>query len=236
MRALAIVHEADAGPGVFLDAFSSRGIRLDEWMIPEGGDPPRALGEYEAVLTFGGAMHVDQEKAHPWLVHEKRLLASVLDSGTPLFGVCLGAQLVAEVAGAKPRRLGEPEIGWYEVELAPAAADDAVLSGLPDRFCAFQWHSYEFPLPPGAETLATTPSCLQAFRAGAGAWGIQFHAEVTQTDIAAWIGLLGSDADAKRIGLDLERLSDETAGRIEAWNGLGRELCGRFLDYASGVT
>ena len=126
--------------------------------------PPREPWTYDAVLVLGGAMNVDQVDRHPWLIPEKELLRKLLERRTPLLGVCLGAQLVAEAAGATPRRAREPEIGWLEVELTSEARGDPLLAGLPLRFDAFQWHSYEFPLPPNAVPLARSPVCLQAFR------------------------------------------------------------------------
>jgi GMP synthase (glutamine-hydrolysing) len=229
VRALAIVHQPDAGPGVFAEAMRSRDVRLDQWLI--GDDPPPGdPSGYDAVLTFGGAMHADQEADHPWLGEEKSLLAELIERRVPLLGMCLGCQLVAEAAGARARRAGMPEIGWHEVELTPEAAEDPLLGGLPPSFEAFQWHSYEAPLPPGATALARSPVCLQAFRLDGPAWGIQFHAEVSRRDVEHWIDDYRSDPDAVRIGLDPEALRRRTRASIEAWNGLGRELCGRFID------
>ena len=229
MRALAIVHQWDAGPGVFADAMRARGTELDEWLIPNSPPPADPLG-YDAVLTFGGAVHADQEGDNPWLVDEKALLAGLIERRVPLLGMCLGCQLVAEAGGGAAKRASTPEIGWHEVELAPAAADDPLLGALPPRFEAFQWHSYEAELPPGATALATSPVCLQAFRLEGPAWGIQFHAEVSRPDVEHWIDDYRSDPDAVRIGLDPEALGEATAARIDAWNDLGRDLCNRFLD------
>jgi GMP synthase-like glutamine amidotransferase len=229
VRALAIVHQWDAGPGVFADAVRVRGAELDEWLIPEQPPPADPLG-YDAVFTFGGAMHADQEAEHPWLADEKALLAELIERRVPLLGMCLGCQLVAEAAGGVARRASAPEIGWHEVTLAPAAADDPLLASLPGRFEAFQWHSYEALLPPGATALATSPICLQAFRLEGPAWGIQFHAEVSRADTEHWIADYQADPDAVRIGLDPERLRELTRPRIDAWNDLGRRLCERFID------
>jgi GMP synthase (glutamine-hydrolysing) len=229
VRALAIVHQPDAGPGVFADAFRDRGVELDQWLIAEGAAPAEPAG-YDAVLTLGGAMHTDHETDHPWLEDEKALLADLIERRVPLLGMCLGSQLVAEAAGAKPRRASAPEIGWHEVELTPEAADDPLLGGLPPRFEAFQWHSYEAPLPPGATPLARSPVCLQAYRLEGPAWGIQFHAEVSLTDADYWIDDYRSDPDAVRIGLDPEALREETHAAIEAWSELGRAMCARFVD------
>jgi len=229
MRALAIVHQRDAGPGVFADVIHSRGVELDSWLRAETDSPPCELGDYEAVLIFGGAMHADHEHRHPWLQEEKALLSDLLERGVPLLGVCLGAQLLAEAAGAPPRRASQPEIGWHEVELTADGADDPLLGPLAPRFEAFQWHSYEFPLPPGATPLARSASCLQAYRVGDLTWGIQFHAEVTREDAEAWIDDYRSDEDAVRIGVNPDELRRQVRNAIGDWNALGRGLCERFL-------
>ena len=231
IRALAIVHQDDAGPGVFADAFADTGIALDRWMISAGGGPPRDLAAYDAVAVFGGAMHADEEDRHPWLAEEKRLLRGLLEAGRPLLGVCLGSQLLAGAAGAEVRRLQTPEIGWHDVMLEPAAAGDPVLGFLPERFTAFGWHSYEADLPPGARPLARSAACLQAYRAGEAAWGIQFHAEVSAADLDHWTVNYEEDPDAVRIGLDSEALRSRNAQEIERWNERGRALCGRFCEF-----
>jgi GMP synthase (glutamine-hydrolysing) len=233
MRALAIVHQRDAGPGVFAEAVQARGVALDQWLVAETASPPSDLAGYDAVLTFGGAMHVDQEDLHPWLRPEKSLLTDFLDRGVPLLGVCLGAQLLAAAAGAEPRRMSEPEIGWHEVTVTEEGKRDSLLGPLAPGFEAFQWHSYEIPLPPNALTLARSGTCLQAYRLGDAAWGIQFHAEVSTEDADAWTDDYRSDEDAVRIGLDAEALRERTRDSIEAWNQLGRELCERFIDAAA---
>ena len=103
MRALAIVHQPDAGPGVFAEALAAKGVELDRWLIADAPAPADPWG-YDAVLTFGGAMHTDHEADHPWLREEKSILADLIERRVPLLGMCLGCQLVAEAAGAKPRR------------------------------------------------------------------------------------------------------------------------------------
>ena len=229
MRVLAISHQRDAGPGVFADAVEAAGHALETWHVAEAGDPPADPRSYAAVMTFGGAMHADQEGAHAWLAPEKSLLGDLLARGTPLLGVCLGSQILAEAAGGRALRASEPEIGWFDVEITEAGAGDPVLGPLAPSFEAFEWHSYRVDLPADAAVLALTPVCVQAFRVGDAAWGIQFHAEVTAADARKWIDDYETDEDAVRIGVDPDRLAAETEARIGSFNQLGRDLCARWL-------
>lgn len=187
MRVLAIVHQRDAGPGVFGAAVRERGGELDVWLPPEGGAPAADPLGYDAVLVLGGAVHPDQAASHGWIDEERQLLRRLLASEAPL--------------------------------LAPLAPG----------FEAFQWHSYEFPLPPGAVALAESDVCLQACRIGARAWALQFHPEVSASDALDWIDDYCSDEDAVRIGLDPAPLRAETEAKIAAFNQLGRDLCERWL-------
>jgi GMP synthase-like glutamine amidotransferase len=232
VRILAIVHQPDAGPGVFAAAIRERGAELDVWLPPEGVPAPADPLGYDAVLVLGGAVHPDQEANRGWLGEEKELLKRLLAAEVPLLGLCLGGQLVAAAAGAAPRRARGPEIGWHRVELSPEGREDPLLAPLAPGFEAFQWHSYEFPLPPGAVALAESEVCLQGCRIGAAAWALQFHPEVSPADALHWIDDYRSDPDAIRIGLDPEALRGETEAKIGAFNQLGRDLCGRWLSQA----
>jgi len=214
---------------VFAEAIEAAGGQLERWHIVETDEPPANPLGYDIVFSFGGAMNVDQEERHPWLREEKRLLAELLERGTPLMGVCLGAQLLSEAAGGAPRRAREPEIGWYEVEVTDAGAEDPLIGPLAPRFEAFEWHSYETGLPVDAVVLARTPVCAQAYRLGERAWGIQFHAEVSATDALGWIQHYHVDPDAVRLGIEPAAFRAESEPRIAAWNQLGRDLCARFL-------
>ena len=162
-------------------------------------------------MVFGGEANVDD--GHDWLREEKEWIADLLERGTPLFGVCLGAQLIAEVAGAKVERLREPEVGWHEVEGV----------GL-----AFEWHRYGFEhAPPGATELARNGAGCQSFELGS-AVAIQFHAEVDEPTVMGWIRDYGPE-----VGVDAEALSAQTRREIGRWNDYGRRLCEDFLSSRS---
>jgi GMP synthase (glutamine-hydrolysing) len=229
VHVLAVIHGARSRSGVFGEAVEARGHELEEWSLAWGEPPPRPLDDYGAVLVFGGSMHADQDDRHPWLREETLFLRRLLDSRTPVLGVCLGAQLLARAAHAPVGPASEPEIGWCDVELTAEAADDPVLSGLPSRFKAFQWHFYTYGVPAGAVELARSAVCTQAFRLGDSAWGIQFHAEVTSAQVARWL------VDDDAAGQDVETIGRATEERIAHWNEVGRDLCGAFLEVAERV-
>ena len=238
MRALAITYEDDAGPGVFIDAFDAKGANLDVWLRTETPEPPADAASYDAILCFGGSMHVDQEDEHPWLLEDQRLLAELTAAGMPVMGVCLGAQLLTRALGGEVRKLERPEIGWFEIQPSGAAASDPLLapfSGQP--FMGFGWHSFECLLPAGAVELARSDSCLQAYRRGELTWAIQFHPEVTIEDAEAWIRYYAEkDEGDDEYVLDPEGLLAETRERIGAWSEIGRVLCERFLDAVRAPT
>ncbi len=232
MRALAIVHQEDAGPGVFAAAILAAGAELDTWLLPTEAEPPADPLGYDAVLTLGGAMHADQTDRHGWLAQERELLRELLERERPLLGLCLGAQLLAGAAGAPAHRAARPEIGWHRVELTAEGGADPLLGSLAPGFEAFQWHSYEFPLPPGAVALARSEVCLQAARIGSAAWALQFHPEVSAGDARRWIEDYRSDEDAIAIGVDPAALAAETEAKIGSFNELGRDICRAWLGIA----
>jgi GMP synthase (glutamine-hydrolysing) len=227
VRVLSVTHQADGPSGVFGHAVAEAGHELVEWNVAMEGRLPDE--EFDALLVFGGTMHVDQEERHGWLRGEDAFLRRLVGGGMPALGVCLGGQLLAKALGARVRPLPSPQVGWHEARLTPAAGDDPVFAGLPARFDALQWHSYAFELPRGAVLLARDDRCYQAFRAGAAAWGLQFHAEVTPETLRDWIASAEQESNG---AVDFDRLRSESEARIGRWNDLGKEICRRFLAVA----
>jgi GMP synthase (glutamine-hydrolysing) len=231
MRILSVVHEADADSGVFADEAAARGHELEEW-VPSGGALARPLDEYDALIAFGGGIHADQEDLHPWLSRVLDLLRTALDSELPTLGICLGGQVLARIAGGRVGPAPRAEWGWRGVTLTAAARQDPLLRGLGPELEVFQWHSYQFELPPGAVALARSPVSLQAFRAGPVAWGVQWHPEVTAETVRLWGERYPPAPGGVPVRIDLDRLRTDVAERIARTNADGRALCGRFLSVA----
>jgi GMP synthase (glutamine-hydrolysing) len=225
---LAIIHQETAGPGYFISAVERERLALEVANFAEGRPPTLPLGEYKAIAIFGGTPQVDEEVRYPWLIEEKRAVAEALEHDVPLLGICLGAQLMAESAGAFVGPTDPARVGWGEVLLTGAAAHDPLFAGLSARFETVIWHKYEFGLPLGAVPLAATPSAMQAFRMpDQPAWAIQFHPEQPPEQVEAWLGIALRRGDV-----------DERERRRQIMNGnrlrahqerLGHHLFGRFL-------
>jgi GMP synthase-like glutamine amidotransferase len=229
MRVLSVVHDATptGGGGLFERAVMERGDHLDRWVAAEGDEAPGSVREWDAIMIFGGAMHPDQDAEHPWLEGEIRFVQDALAAEVPLFGVCLGSQLIARAAGAWIGPAAAPEVGWFRVELNEWGVTDPVLGVLPVTVEAFQWHYYTFDLPEGALELASSTVARQAYRLGDRAWGIQFHAEVERDMLAAWFR-----DGSEELGMPVDEMWAETDRHLHTWNAHGRALCDAFLDEA----
>lgn len=138
------------------------------------------------LVVMGGPMSVNDEGLYPWLQEEKDFIRRYLATGKPLLGICLGAQLIANVLGARVYPNREKEIGWFPIEGIPLPQTSPNFR-FPAQAEVFHWHGETFDLPSGATQLARSPACKnQAFQIGS-AIGLQFHLETTPESARALI-------------------------------------------------
>jgi GMP synthase (glutamine-hydrolysing) len=228
VRVLSVTHGPSVPGGIFDQAVQAAGHTLEAWPVPDGSTPDPAES-YDAVMVFGGSMHPDQDDQFHWLANEAEFLADVLAADVPVFGVCLGAQMLARAAGAAVRPASAPEIGWLDVSLTSEGSSDGVLGAMPSRATVFQWHHYTFDLPHGAVELAHSDVCTQAFRLnGRPAWGIQFHAEVTLPMLSSW-----ADEEPDELPMTAAELLAQSKHAIGRSNAQGRWLADAFLREAA---
>jgi len=203
------------------------GVELEYWR-PAEERPPTTLSGFSGLVALGGAANPDEDEIHPWLGSERKLLVEVLDRGIPTVGICLGAELLAQVLQATVTPLPRPEIGWVDLEPDQASQIDPLCGGLPRRFSAFQWHSYGFDQPPGTTLIAGTRDAAQIFGWQRFAWGFQFHLEVDKTIISRWIHRYGDSLRAN--GLDSRYLRAETALRDQSYGAQARRIGFAFAE------
>ena len=146
------------------------------------------------LVVMGGPMNIYEEEVYPWLAQEKKFISEVIEAGKTVLGVCLGAQLIADVLGAKVYRGQHKEIGWLPIELTHEAKASELFGSLPESFTVFHWHGDTFDLPAGAVQLAKSKGCeQQAFLYDGRVLGLQFHLESTVESIQKLVQHCKSD-------------------------------------------
>lgn len=145
--------------------------------------------DFDWLVVMGGPMNIYEEDSYPWLAPEKQFIRDAIDSGKVVIGICLGAQLVADVIGGKVTKNPQLEIGWFKVELKDETKSSPLLSFLPDEPMVFQWHGDTFStLPDDAVCIAESDACShQAFIYKGRVFGFQFHLESTMETIESLV-------------------------------------------------
>jgi GMP synthase-like glutamine amidotransferase len=169
------------GPWLEAQGHAVKGTRL------YAGEAPPQPQAFDALIVMGGPMNIYEYEQHSWLRGEKALIRAAVDAGKRMLGVCLGAQLLADVLGGPVTRNRHSEIGWFPLRQTEAGLRSLWLAGLPPEFTGFHWHGDTYALPPGAECLASSAGCAQqAFALGERVLGLQFHLEVTRANAEEW--------------------------------------------------
>jgi GMP synthase-like glutamine amidotransferase len=232
--ALVVQNFPGGGPGRLRDWLGEAGLRCEVVEAHTGAPLPHSLdGRYAALVILGGPFMPDDDLRAPWLPAARALAREALGTDLPYFGICLGGQLLAQVAGGEVRaEHGTPEAGSTPITLLPdAVADDPLLHSLPGAVTAIEHHvDAVTALPPAAVWLARSQACPhQAFRVGRSAWGVQFHPEIDAERIAHW-----NPDRLARNGFDhaelLARARRDEAAAAEVW----RTVAHRFAALVTG--
>lgn len=161
-----------------------------ENLCPSAGDELPPLESVDGLVIGGGTVPISAFGLHPGHQRSLDYVAAAFAAGVRLFGICLGAQMIATVAdpsgtpiAVAPRPDGLTEFGYYPIQPTPAGAE--LFAGLPTVFEAH----YEgcVGLPVGAELLASSPWFdVQAFGYGHRVIGVQFHPDVSARYLDAY--------------------------------------------------
>lgn len=194
---MVLQHQELVGPGSIPALVEAKGWDLHICRLDRGDPLPDPVVPGQILVVLGGTMGVGDrdDPAYPWMAAEIALIQARLRAQLPVLGLCLGAQILAHAAGGAVETLCPkdgstpiPEVGCGAVQWRTTAAAEPVLSGLNPCEPVFFWHGDRVRLPAGAELLASSLACReQAFRIGTAAWGLQFHAEITQAMARHWI-------------------------------------------------
>jgi GMP synthase-like glutamine amidotransferase len=155
----------------------------------------------------------------PWISDEIEYARSLISLGVPTLGICFGGQMLAAAVGGSVSRAPVPEIGWLSV----ASDEPALIDAGP--WCS--WHFDRFTLPAHVPVVARTALANQAFVSGR-ALGLQFHPEVTDAVLEAWLGSGGS-AELAELGVDPQALIDQSRTLADGAAARAHGLVRRFL-------
>jgi len=149
-------------------------------------DTPPPLDSYDLLIVMGGPMGIYDYSDYPWLKEEKSYLKKVIKAQKPMLGICLGAQLIADVLGAPVTAGQNKEIGWFPITKEPQSTKLGSL--LPDELTAYHWHGDTFETPKGAQRLFVSEACAnQGFIYNDHVVALQFHLETTLESVQALI-------------------------------------------------
>jgi GMP synthase (glutamine-hydrolysing) len=166
--------------GVIQTWADNRGDAISATSFFKGQHPPDPE-QYDWLVVMGGPMGVYDDTDYPWLKLEKLAIEAALGASKVVLGICLGAQLIADVLGAEVRPNANKEIGWFPVYLCNEILDHPVAELFPPQWISFHWHGDTFGLPNGARLIASSVGCRnQGFIYGDRVIGLQFHMEMTE--------------------------------------------------------
>lgn len=193
MSVLILKNTASEGPGTIEDFL--RGNDMSYRVVELATEALPDVSIFDSLVMMGGPMSVNDDI--PYIRREEGLVREFISKGKKVFGVCLGAQIMAKALGARVYTGPQKEIGWYDIELTGEGMTDPLMKLLArssasghfsKRFKVFQWHGETFDIPKGAVRVASSdiyPN--QAFKYGEKAYAFQFHIEVTKEIVYEWL-------------------------------------------------
>lgn len=225
---LCIRHEPEDDLGIAAECLAGAGCRiavLDAW---DGAASWPSVDEVAGLVVFGGSMNVDEAKRHPFLLRTRAMMTDAVAARIPTLGICLGAQALTRACASPVIPSSVNEIGFVPIALTPEGEGDPLLSSFATGDRVFQWHRDTCVMPAGAVLLATGVDVeVQAFRLGDRAWGVQFHPEVTEGELEAWMATEGAQFE-RRWGRTIEDVRAEIVAHLGHQQRRGAELFERF--------
>lgn len=167
----------------------AQGLRIVR--VHRGDSIPLDLDDVDGIISLGGPQSANDES--PVLRREMDLMRTAHAMGMPLFGICLGCQLLAKALGGEVAKMGgagrgapsDAEIGWYDVSLTPIGREDPLFAGIGWKTAQLCWHNDEVTkLPPGGRLLASSARCkVQAWGLDLRTYAVQYHPELDEAAI-----------------------------------------------------
>ena len=203
-RALVIRHAAVETLGhSFTSVLKEKDIQMEELNLFDlapryRGFSAPAINDISLVVILGGPMSVNDN--FPALVAEQDLIRAAISTGIPVFGVCLGAQLMSAALGGAVEATGGFQFGLRKIDVTPEGNSDPVFSKIQVPLVP-TLHGDCFSIPPGAVSLARGHMLCRdgsfrqinmAYRYK-NCYGFQFEPQLTLEELVIWNRDLYSD-------------------------------------------
>jgi GMP synthase (glutamine-hydrolysing) len=230
MRVLAIQNCLVEGFGFYEQVLQDRGIDCQVVHAYRDESLPK-FKEFNAILIGGTPISAYTVHAHPFLQAEYEYLTRAVLTGKACLGICCGAQILAQILGARVHRCKQMEIGVYEVRLTETGQNDRLLEGFPPHFPVFHWHGDTFEIPAGASLLVEGEGCRnQMFRWGK-VVGVQFHLETSSSEVGIWADEYRDELVSS--GKGRAGVLAECRAREQEMNTLAARLVVNFLEMSA---
>lgn len=213
MEILCIKHIGFEGPGAIALWAQRNGHNLEVLPIYQEQHLP-SPEKFDAFVIMGGPMSVHDDAEHPWLLKEKAYIRSAIASGKHVFGVCLGAQLIAHAMGGKVTAGPNKEIGWFPIQ---PTEDCPPEFSIPESLNVLHWHGETFSIPSGAQPIASSKACPnQGFIYRSRVLALQCHLEMTPESLALLAAACSHELVDGPYIQNLERLKSEPQETYQA--------------------
>jgi GMP synthase-like glutamine amidotransferase len=228
VRVLFVKQDHSSPDGLIGDAFAAAGCDVSEMVVvpkeryhsPDVAVTFPSAAEYDAVVFFGAIWSVYDTATIPWISDEIGYARSLISLGVPTLGICFGGQLLAAAVGGQVERAPIPEIGWVSVA---SGTSELLIDAGP----WLSWHFDRFTVPAHVPVVARTALANQAFVSGR-TLGVQFHPEVTEAVLDAWLGS-GEAARLAESGLDPQALIEQSRTLADGAAARAHGLVRRFV-------
>lgn len=200
MKAHIIMNDALAPPGAIEYWMQHNNHSSSITKAYLGEDFP-SVETFDFLIILGGAAGAYEEDQYEWLKSEKQFISKAIEADKFVLGICLGAQMIAEVLGGQAYPMSFEEVGWKNVSLSfnfDQVNDSKLLYNIPNEFTVFQYHGDTFDLPEKVKLIGEGMECRnQIFKYGNKVLGLQFHPEFTKDILENIIEFLSDDLKEK---------------------------------------
>ena len=196
-HALVICHSScESLASNFTKVLQERGFQLETSNIFEHAPQfehfySPQLDDISLILVLGGPFSANDD--YPALKKEQTYLKEAIDLGIPVFGVCLGAQLMSAALGGLVKPTGGYQFGLRKIDITAEGAVDPVFNKIVIPLVA-TLHGECFSVPKGATKLAEGYMLCRdglykrinmAFRYN-NCYGFQFEPQLTLEELEIW--------------------------------------------------